>query len=129
MPIFFDSFLNDWAQGSVMKTSTPPVNVKELEKNFELEVAAPGYQKEDFKVEVEENMLKISAEKKEEHKEEDGKYSRREFNYHAFSRTFHLPENTVEAGNITAKYESGILYVSIPKKVEAHKVSKTIEVA
>lgn len=128
-PNFLDSFVNDWSQGSVMKTPAPPVNVKETDKNFEIEVAAPGYQKEDFKVEVEQNMLKISASQKQEHKEEQGKYNRREFSYQAFTRAFHLPENTVETANISAKYESGILYVSIPKKTEAHKVSKTIEVA
>lgn len=109
--------------------STPSVNVKENENEFTLEVAAPGLQKEDFKVELNENILSISAEKKTESNEQV-KFTRKEFSYSTFKRSFTLDEESVDSENIIAKYENGILNVSIPKKVksEEEKKAKTISI-
>jgi HSP20 family protein len=118
---FFDS---DW-----MKNQTvPSVNVTESEKNFELEMAAPGLTKKDFKITAEKGMLTISSEKKEEKEEREKDCTRKEFNYTSFSRSFTLPENTNE-DDIRATYENGILKLAIAKKVQAQsKVHKAIEV-
>ena len=105
----------------------PSVNIKEGPKEFTLELAAPGMERKDFNIEVENNMLSISAEKKEEKKEGDGEYSRREYSFNSFSRSFTLPEN-IKEDNIKAKYENGILKVILPKMKEspvkpAHKIT------
>lgn len=132
---FFDDFFGkdvfDFNPNHLVK-STPSVNVKENEKEFSLEVAAPGLQKEDFKVELNENILSISAEKKTEINEtnEQTKFTRKEFSYASFKRSFTLDEESVDAENIVAKYENGILHVVIPKKVktEVEKKAKTISI-
>jgi HSP20 family protein len=92
----------------------PSVNIKETEKEFILEMAAPGLERKDFKIEVENNVLSISAEKEEKKEEKTEDYTRKEFAYNSFSRTFTLPDNVKE--NIDAKYENGILMIAIPKK-------------
>lgn len=126
---FFDDFFGkdifDFNPNHLVK-STPSVNVKENENEFTLEVAAPGLQKEDFKVELNENVLSISSEKKTETTENDEqtKFTRREFSYSSFKRSFTLDEESVDAENIVAKYENGILNVHIPKKVKAEEVKK-----
>jgi len=121
---FWDGFLNDdffksAAPGRVaFNTNVPAVNVKETEDQFELDLAAPGLEKKDFEIQVHENVLTISNEKKEVTKDEEKEnYSRREFSFQAFKRTFNLPE-TVDANNIKAAYKNGILNVIIPKKEE-----------
>lgn len=99
--------------------NVPSVNIKETAKEYMLEVAAPGLERKDFNLEVTDHTLKISAEKeekKDETKENDG-YSRKEYSYSSFSRSFTLPEN-VREGNIDAKYENGILTVHVPKAKE-----------
>ena len=106
--------------------NVPTANITETPKEYKLELAAPGLERKDFKVEVENHVLKISAEKEEEKKETQGKYSRREYSFNSFSRSFRLPENVKEE-NIDARYENGILKVSLPKAKEtpvepAHKV-------
>lgn len=100
--------------------SVPAVNITENGKEFKIELAAPGMSKKDFKVNVENNVLTISAEKEEEKKEENDRFTRREFSYRSFSRSFRLPEE-VKADNIEGKYEDGVLRLSIPKKEEAKK--------
>lgn len=107
--------------------NVPTANVTETAKEFRIELAAPGLERKDFNVEVENHTLKISAEKEEEKKEKDGEYSRREYSFNSFSRSFALPDN-VKEGNIDAKYENGVLRVSIPKAKEtpvspSHKVA------
>lgn len=97
--------------------NVPTANVTETSKEFKLELAAPGLERKDFNVEIENHVLKISAEKEEEKKEKNGEYSRREYSFNSFSRSFSLPEN-VKEGNIDAKYENGVLKVSIPKEKE-----------
>ncbi len=108
----------------------PAVNIIEKEKEFQIEVAAPGFNKDDFKIELDNNILTISTtkEKKEEHKEDD--YSCKEFGYYSFARSFSLPEDKVNNEKINAKYVNGILYVSIPKrKEEKAKPSRLIKIS
>lgn len=134
--LFNDLFTRDlweWGLGnnSTTNTSIPAVNIRETNNNFDVEVAAPGMTKKDFKVELEGNMLTISSERKNEHEEnEDGKYTRREFSYQSFQRTFILPKDVVDADKIQAKYENGLLHLVIPKKEEAkQRPPKMIEIA
>jgi HSP20 family protein len=103
------------------------VNIKEDEKNYFLEFAAPGYEKDEFKIALENQVLSVSAEKKSETKEDGNTYTRREFAFTSFQRSFNLPESVNEEG-IKAEYKNGILNVSIPKKVEENKQKKEITV-
>ena len=99
----------------------PAVNVRESNDEFMIEVAVPGMKRDDFKVELDNNVLTISSSKEEkaEEKNRAGEYTRREFSYQAFQRSFSLPEAKVEGGKISAKYTDGILYVTVPKREEA----------
>lgn len=108
--------------------SNVAVNVKENDKNYEVEVAAPGFEKKDFNIEVNNGVLTISGEKKTENKKEDGKYTHREFGYTSFSRSFNLPANTTES-DVQAKYDGGILKLAIAKKEEPNNVRKSIDIA
>ena len=118
---FFDS---DWLK----KQSVPAVNVKETDKDFEIEVAAPGLSKKDFKIAVDNGVLTISSEKKEEKELKEKDYTRKEFSYSSFSRSFTLPEN-VNEDDVKANYEDGLLKLNIAKKViAAPKAKKAIEV-
>ncbi|MEO6303354.1 MAG: Hsp20/alpha crystallin family protein [Bacteroidia bacterium] len=103
--------------------SLPAVNIKESPKEFSLEFAAPGFKKDAFKVNVENNILTINAEKEEEKNEENKRFTRKEFSYNSFSRSFTLPEN-VNADKIDAKYNDGILKLSVPKKEETKVLPK-----
>jgi HSP20 family protein len=96
----------------------PAVNIKETDNAFELEVAAPGLEKKDFKIEIDNNVLSVSAERKEEKNENKPDYTRREFSYNSFVRSFELPAY-VNAEGIDARYEEGILKLILPKKEEA----------
>ena len=107
----FPSFEQEWSL-------TPAVNIIEGNQEFKVEVAAPGLQKEDFKVHIEKNVLEISAEKKDEKITQVQKYLRKEFNYSEFKRTFSLP-SSVDAEKIKATHKDGVLTVEIPKKDEA----------
>lgn len=124
----FSRNFSDVAGGSLLRNQTPALNILELDNEFKLELAAPGLEKSDFKIQIENNFLTISAEKKEEKNEEKENYRRREFSYQSFKRSFELPKD-VNAEGIAAKYENGILNVSIPKTVVAQKSNKTIEIA
>ena len=122
-PSLFDDFLtkdffNLGSRGYSNSTTLPAVNVKETDSTFELEMAVPGMDKKDFKIELEQHSLVISAqhEAKHEEKREDGKYTRKEFSYQSFKRSFHLPQNLVNDADINATYKDGILHISIPKK-------------
>jgi HSP20 family protein len=103
------------------------VNVKETDKSYEVEVAAPGFEKKDFQIDVDNGILTISGEKRTENKKEDGKYTHREFGYTSFTRSFNLPSNTTD-DDVTAKYDGGILALSIKKKAEAEKTRKPIAI-
>ena len=132
----FSDFLNrdwyDWSNQnfSLTNTTIPSVNIKESENGFEVEMAAPGMNKEDFNLEIHNNVLTISSEKQTENKTEDGKnVTRREFSYQSFSRSFTMPV-IVDTDKISAAYENGILRVNIPKKEEAKpKPMKQIKVS
>ena len=108
----FPRFFN-WDDSSCV-TSTPAVNVQENEKDYVIEVAAPGLTKKDFHVNVENGVLVISSEKKSENEEKGGKYLRKEFSYNSFKRSFTLPENT-NADDIKASHKDGVLSVLVPK--------------
>lgn len=121
-----DSNLLNFSNESLM---IPEANIIENGKDFKIELAAPGLERNDFKVEVNNGVLTISAEKKEEKKEEKENYKRREFSYNSFTRSFTLPENSVP-DKIDAKYENGILRITLPKKeVTVSKPAKQIKVA
>ena len=121
---FFDDFLtkdyfdNRWTNFSNTGTTIPSVNIVETQEDFQVEMAAPGMSKNDFNVELDNDTLTISSVKEDTKEEQDRTYSRREFSYQAFSRSFYLP-NTVEAEKIKAKYQDGVLRLLIPKKEEA----------
>ncbi len=115
---FFNDFFDNMMTSDFRRSSTPAVNILEDDENFTVEVAAPGLSKEDFKVKVDNEILSISAEKKEEKNEKDQRYTRREFSYMSFSRTFNLPE-IVDAEKVNAHYENGIMRITLPKKEEA----------
>ncbi len=100
---------------SSTQTTIPAVNVREEEDEFEIQVAAPGMEKEDFNIDLDGNLLTISSEREDEVKEGEGEFSRREFSYQSFSRTFTLPENTIDSEKIKAKYKEGILRIKLPK--------------
>jgi HSP20 family protein len=126
MPLLFDDFFNkdifNWGLSNFSDTNTtiPGVNIKETADNFEVEVAAPGMSKKDFKIELNGNILTISSEKRNEREDrEDEKYTRKEFSYQSFYRTFNLPKDVVDVDKIQAKYENGLLQLLIPKKEEA----------
>ncbi|HTA83326.1 MAG TPA: Hsp20/alpha crystallin family protein [Bacteroidia bacterium] len=131
-----DLFTRDIYNWSVDKQLTgnstvPSVNIMENEKNFEVEVAAPGLDKNNFKVELDNDMLMISAhrETRNEEKNKEGNYTRREFSYESFQRSFQLPEDLVEKDKISASYRDGILHITIPKSVRAKvKSSRIIEI-
>lgn len=106
----------------------PSVNIRETDKSFELEMAAPGYNKKDFNVSVENNLLTVTAERKQEEEHKEEQYTRREFGYESFSRSFNLPANTNE-DDISARYEDGILKLSITKKgPDQTKLKKPISI-
>ena len=129
---FFDVFFNNnltdviGADGTV---SQPSVNVIETEENFRIEVAAPGLAKEQFEVNIDDNVLTVSAETKKEEEETSDKYTRREFSYSSFNRSFNLPE-TVKPESISAAYENGVLLLTLPKREEAKpQPARKIEIA
>ena len=127
-----DFSTRDWGLSnfSSSESTLPAVNVKETKNNFEVEMAAPGMKKEDFKIELDGNMLTISSEKTEEYEnKEDEKYSAREFSYQSFQRSFNLPKDVVDSDKIKAHYENGVLKLIIPKKEEAkQKPPRKIEI-
>ncbi len=117
------SFRNGYLQKS------PAVNVVENDDFYRIELAAPGLEKGDFEVKVENDLLEISAKKENKQEENGEKFTRREFNYFEFKRNFHLPE-TVDANSIKANYENGVLKVVLEKKPEAKpQPARTIEIA
>lgn len=117
---------NDWFDNGFEKTlSVPAVNISETDEKFNVSVAAPGMKKDDFKIDLEGDVLTISAEKEETN--EDKRFNRREYNYSSFYRSFTLPQD-VKIDEIEAKYEDGVLNIELPKSVPAKKPSKSISV-
>ncbi len=109
-----DRFSNNWYR----MTNIPAANVIESEDKFEISLAVPGMKKSDFKINIEGNMLTISSEKEESKEEKDKKFTRREFNYFSFSRSFNLPVE-VFTEKIEAAYDNGVLKLTLPRQVEA----------
>lgn len=130
-PFFAPLFDDIWGgslQNAVSNVTVPAVNVQEKSDRFIVELAAPGRKKEDFKLELDKEMLSLSAELVEEAKEEKEGYSRREFNYSSFNRRFVLPDN-VDHESITATYTDGILRVEIAKKADSNSLPKAIKIS
>lgn len=135
LPNLFDDFFTrdlwDWGNSNFSNSGTtvPAVNVKETNEAFEVNMAAPGMNKEDFKVELNNNLLTISSEKKTENEEKEGeRFTRREYSYQSFQRSFQLSQD-VDADKIEAKYENGVLRLVIPKREEVkRKPSRLIDI-
>ncbi len=120
---FFDS---RWL---AKKMTTPAVNIRETDKAFDIEVAAPGMKKEDFKVELKDGMLSISAENKMEKEEKEDGFTRKEFSFNSFCRSFWMPDN-VRAEDIKAAYNDGLLKITLPKvEVEKKAPAKTVAIS
>jgi len=118
---FFDNDLFDWSNKnfSLTNTTLPSVNILEDDSSYEVEMAAPSLNKDDFKIELNNDVLTISSEKQTENETKEGqRYTRKEFSYQSFSRSFTLPDS-VDNDKIKAKYENGVLRVIIPKREDA----------
>ena len=118
LPVFIKNEFNNGNRKTFI-----PVNVKETEKTYQLEVVAPGFEKTDFIINLDQDLLTISAEKKDEVKNENEKQIRREYNNRSFKRSFTLDEK-IDATNIEASYINGVLTLNLPKK-ETVKASAT----
>ena len=134
----FPSLIDEFFSGDVLpgffldfdkRLATPAVNIIESKEDYRIEVAAPGLDKSDFKINIENNVLTISAEKEEKQEEKDESFVRREFNYASFSRSFALPES-MDTEKINAKHKDGVLNVIIPTKEEAkQKPARTTKIS
>ena len=135
-PVVFEDFFDDFfgkslsdVLGTEFTSSTPSVNIIEKDASFEIEVAAPGLSKDDFSVELENDRLVISATKESSTEENKDKFSRREFNYSSFKRSFHVSKD-IDKDSIQAKYVDGVLRIDLKKTVEAQNSGlKTIEIS
>ncbi len=130
---FFEGNMMDWNTWNFAGSNStlPAVNVSENEDEYKLDVAAPGMTKNDFKLNYDNGRLTISSERKEEKEEKNGEtFTRREFSYQSFQRSFSVPENVINADKITAKYDNGILHVTLPKREEVKpKPAKEIKIS
>jgi len=134
-PSLFDDFFKPWNEWfdngnfPARTLNTPAVNVTEDPDHYTVSLAAPGLKKDDFSIDIDGNMLTISSEKEEKTEEKDEKFTRREYSYSSFSRSFNLPED-VKQDAIDARYEDGVLKLQLPRKEEAKKLttSKRIDV-
>lgn len=133
-PSVFDDFFKPWNEwftngGMLSKPmNVPAVNVVENHNEYKVNLAAPGLKKSDFQIDVEGNMLTISSEKEESKEEKDEQYTRKEFSYSSFSRSFSLPED-VKQDKIEAVYEEGVLKISLPKREDAKTKSISKHIA
>ena len=123
-PSVFEDMLrpmNEWLDERwPFSTHLPAVNVKETDKAYEINLAAPGLEKTDFKIDLNGNMITISAEKEKTEEEKEDGFTRKEYNFNSFSRSFTLPEDTM-ADKIDATYVNGELRLMLPKKDGARK--------
>lgn len=123
----FESIFNDTFFTDRMVTRVPAVNISESENNYHVELAAPGLKKEDFKLNLKRNSLTISVEQASDQQDNQKNYSKREYSYSSFVRSFTLPESADES-NIEASYTDGILRIDIAKREEAKAVRRQIEI-
>jgi len=129
MTNFFDGEFSPMLSNNNAKSTMPAVNIREDDKNYVLDFAIPGSDKKDLKIDMNEDILTISSEMKNESEENKDGYKRKEFSYSAFSRSFYIPEN-VDREKIGANYKDGVLTVSLPKQEEEKsRISKTIEIS
>ena len=126
MTDLFDDFFTRTA--APLRTAVPAANIVEGEKAYEVHLAVPGMEKNDFKIELENNLLTISAEKKEEHVEENTQIHRREFGYTHFSRSFTLPKDRFVAEGVEADYTNGVLKIFVPKREPSTKAVRSIAI-
>jgi len=124
---FFNQFPSRLIDDLEVMTNSVPVNIRETEKAYIIDVFAPGMEKSDFKVNVDNSALTISAEKKTETSKETERMVRREFNYKSFARTFNL-DDSIKSDKILAKYENGVLNIELPKKEEVKIHPKEINI-
>ncbi|WP_317195214.1 Hsp20/alpha crystallin family protein [Chryseosolibacter histidini] len=136
IPSLLDDFFGrNWLDSTVANWRTsgatmPAVNVQETNDDYQIEVAAPGMKRDDFKIELDNNVITISSQREDSHEEKDGNYTRREFSYQSFQRSFTLPQNGVKGEEIKARYVDGILRITVPKTEDARKKpAKQIAVA
>ncbi len=117
---FFDGDWMDWENSNFadINSTLPAVNILENKDDFQVELAAPGLKKEDFKIDFDDGRLIISSEFKDEKETKDKKFTRKEFNYRSFQRTFSIPKSLVNHEKITASYENGLLKVTLAKAEE-----------
>ncbi len=120
LPVFVNEGFN-----FLSKEGFVPVNIKETGNSYSLEVIAPGFNKEDFKVNLDDTILTISAEKKSEVKNESEKQIKKEFNFRSFKRSFTIDEK-IDATGIEASYVNGVLILNLPKKTEVKETAKEI---
>lgn len=122
MPSVFDDFFKPWNEwfdtGWSRAMNVPAVNITEEKDKYLVSLAAPGFKKDDFKIDVKGNMLTISNEKEESLEEKKKKFTRKEYNYSSFSRSFTLPEE-IRKDAIEAKYDDGVLKINLPRKAGA----------
>ncbi|SHM97579.1 Hsp20/alpha crystallin family protein [Mucilaginibacter sp. OK098] len=123
----FESIFNDTFLSDRMVSRVPAVNISETDGHYHIELAAPGLRKEDFKVDLDRDILTISAEKQTEQTENDKKYNKREYSYSSFVRSFTLPDS-VDDANIEAEYTDGVLRINVAKKEEVRTASRHIEI-
>jgi HSP20 family protein len=123
----FESLFNDSFVSDRLTTKVPAVNIAETENDFHIELAAPGLKKEDFKINLDKYILSVSAETKSENKQQDKRYSKREYNYTSFVRSFTLPE-TANQEKISAEYVDGLLKITVAKKEEARSLTREIAI-
>jgi HSP20 family protein len=132
LPAIFNDFFRPWESlfdlngGSSLNTfnpvSIPSVNIVDNKDNYEVSLAAPGMKKDDFKIDIDANTLTISAEKEEKKEEKEERYTRKEFNYTSFLRSFSLPD-WVNKDKVDASYENGLLKLILPKTEEAKRIA------
>ncbi|MBC8052370.1 MAG: Hsp20/alpha crystallin family protein [Sphingobacteriaceae bacterium] len=123
----FESFFNDSFVSDRMTSKVPAVNIAETENDFHIELAVPGLKKEDFKINLDKYVLSVSAEKKAENNQAEKRYSKREYSYASFVRSFTLPE-TANQEKIDAEYLDGILKITVAKKEEAKFLTREISI-
>ncbi|GAA4321645.1 Hsp20/alpha crystallin family protein [Mucilaginibacter gynuensis] len=130
LPVFndvFDSILNDTFFNDRLTSRVPAANISETEEHFHVELAAPGFKKEDFKINLDRNVLNISVEQRTEDDNQQKSYSKREYSYASWVRSFTLPE-IANPENIEATYTDGVLKIDIAKREEAKMVRRQIEI-
>jgi len=131
LPNVFDEFFRDWSTTNFSDTDAtlPAVNIKENDDEFTVEVAAPGMEKKDLNINFENDVLTISSERTVENEGLEENYTRKEYNYQAFKRSFSLPKDIVDSDKIEATYKNGELKIAIPKREEVKpKPARLIEV-